>query len=185
MITLGIDPGSRKAGFGVIEKKGRSFSYVASGVLCYHQEKNFLDRMGLIYQSCSELIEKYQPSEIAIESLIYVKSIPSLAKLAQARGAMVAAFMETHKGKVFEYSPNLVKSTVSGHGHASKEGIEKSLKMILGRDLEFSSFDESDALAISLCHFLMRNQPLTVKGHAKASNKGSTLKQAFRHLEKE
>ncbi len=184
MLFLGIDPGSRKAGYGLIKKEGRKFHYVDSGSLRYDKVPSFLDRLGLIYESCEEIIKKYEPDEIAIESLIYVKSVPSLAKLAQARGAMVAAFMKTHQQKVFEYSPNLVKSTVSGHGHANKESIDKSLKLVLGQDLDFKSHDESDALAIALCHALMRGVPVTKKGHAKALKGGTSLKQAFRHLEK-
>ncbi|MCF8057983.1 MAG: crossover junction endodeoxyribonuclease RuvC [Bacteriovoracaceae bacterium] len=184
MLFLGIDPGSRKAGFGLIEQKGRTFKYIDSGSLAYDKVPNFMDRLGLIYESCEALIKSYNPDEVAIESLIYVKSIPSLAKLAQARGAMIAAFMRTHQEKVFEYSPNLVKSTVSGHGHANKESVEKGLKLALGQSLNFKSHDESDALAIALCHGLMRNVPIGKSGHAKASKSGSSLRQAFRHLEK-
>lgn len=184
MLFLGIDPGSRKAGFGLVEQTGRSFKYIESGCLIYDKVPAFMDRLGHIHQSCVELIKMYQPDEIAIESLIYVKSVPSLAKLAQARGAMIAAFMATHQTKVFEYSPNLVKSTVTGHGHTNKEGVDKSLKMLLGTQLEFKTHDESDALAIALCHGLMRGAPLTEKGHAKGKRKGQSLKQAFKHLEK-
>lgn len=184
MLFLGIDPGSRKAGFGLIEQIGKSFRYVDSGCLRYDKIDNFMDRLGVVYRSCSELVEKYQPDEIAVESLIYVKSVPALAKLAQARGAMIAAFMETHQGKIQEYSPNLIKSTVTGHGHANKESVEKSLKMVFGQTLEFKTNDESDAVAIALCHALMRNVPRTVKGHANSRSGGSTLKQAFKHLEK-
>lgn len=183
MRFIGIDPGSRKAGYGVIEIQGRKIKYIDSGVLSYDKVNNFIDRLGLIYTSCVELAGKYDPFEVAFESLIYVKSIPALSKLAQARGAMIAGFMETHQGRVFEYSPNLVKNSVTGHGHSTKEGVEKSLKMIFGGDVEFKRHDESDALAIAVCHALMRNAPATTKGHAGAS-KGSTLKQAFKHLEK-
>ena len=144
MIILGIDPGSRKAGFGLIELEGRKIKYLESGVLRYDCKADFLDRLGNIYKSCEELQLRYRPDEIAIESLIYVKSITSLAKLAQARGAMVAAFMSTHTKKVFEYSPNLVKATVTGHGHAKKESVDKALRMILkGQiDREFKTDDE-------------------------------------------
>lgn len=183
MLFLGIDPGSRKAGYGLIRKVGRSFEYIESGCLRYDKIPDFMDRLGIIYNSCQELIQKHQPDEIAIESLIYVKSVPALAKLAQARGAMIAAFSETHQGKIHEYSPNLVKSTVTGHGHANKESVEKSLKMVFGKEVMFKTNDESDAVAIALCHALMRGVPKTAKGHAKSSRGGSTLKQAFKHLE--
>ncbi len=183
MRFLGIDPGSRKAGYGVIEVKGRQIKYIDSGVMAYDKVDNFIDRLGLIYNSCAELAEIYKPDEIAFETLIYVKSIPSLAKLSQARGAMIAAFMGTHQGKVFEYSPNLIKNSVTGHGHTGKEGVEKSLKMIFGGGIEFKRHDESDALAIAVCHSMLRNMPMSAKGHAGAG-KGRTLKEAFKHLEK-
>ena len=183
MVILGIDPGSRKTGFGLIKKYNKKIEYIASGCLRYDKLPDFMGRLSLIYSSCKELVKRYQPDEIAIESLIYVKSVPALAKLAQARGSMIAAFSETHEKKIFEYSPNLVKSTVSGHGHASKESIEKSLKMIFGQSLDFKTNDESDALAIALCHELMREVPRTFKGHAKSSRGGTSLKKAFKHLE--
>lgn len=153
MLTLGIDPGSLKTGYALLRSDGRKISYVDSGVLRFNKIENFIDRLGIIHQSSLELIEKFSPDCIAIESLIYVKSIPALSKLAQARGAMIAAFVKTHQGKVFEYSPNLIKSSVSGHGHASKEGIQKTLEMIFGK-ISFKTSDESDAIAIALCHFL-------------------------------
>ena len=181
MIILGIDPGSRKTGYGVIEVKGKKLRYLDSGTLRYDKEKDFLSRLGVIHSSCIELVEKYQPDQISFESLIYVKSVTSLAKLAQARGSMIAAFMHTHLGRVFEYSPNLIKSTVSGHGHANKESIEKSMKMIFGQNLEFKTNDESDALAIALTHALLMGNK---SGHSTASSTGSTLKNAFKHLGK-
>lgn len=179
MIILGIDPGSRKAGFGLIELEGRKIKYLESGVLKYDCKKDFLDRLGNIYKSCEELLFRYKPDEIAIESLIYVKNIASLAKLAQARGAMVAAFMNTHSEKVFEYSPNLIKATVTGHGHANKESVDKVLKMILKGQIErdFKTDDESDALAIAVCHSFLRGQP--VKKTEKYFKGGSSLKEAF------
>lgn len=181
MIILGIDPGSRKAGFSVIKQEGKTLSYIASGVLRYDKIDNFLDRLGLIYHSCEKLIEKFSPDEIALESLIYVKSVTSLAKLAQARGAMVAAFMKTHERKVFEYSPNLVKSLVTGFGHADKESVDRSLKLIFKKDLtnvEFKTHDESDAIAIAVAHALSGGK-MNVKNNSRG---GSTLRSAFSHL---
>jgi crossover junction endodeoxyribonuclease RuvC len=181
MIILGVDPGSRKAGYALIEVEGRKFKYITSGVLRYDKIDEFVDRLGVIYKSCEELVEKYQPHEISIESLIYVKSVTALAKLAQARGAMIAGFMKTHQGKVSEYSPNLIKSSVTGHGHASKEGVEKTLSMIFG-PLKFKSNDESDALAIALCHALNRGQ-VKVKNNNKLAQRktgGRSLKDVFK-----
>lgn len=178
MLILGIDPGSRKAGYAVAKLEGKKINYIASGVMKYDHVDPFIDRLGMIYESCRELVEKYRPDEVALESLIYVKSVTALSKLAQARGAMVAAFMSTNQGKVFEYSPNLVKSTVSGHGHASKESVDKALKMIFGKKLEFKTHDESDALAVALCHSLLRGKPLPAQS---GRSSGRSLKSVFKN----
>ncbi len=163
MIILGIDPGSRKAGYALIEVQGKKISYIASGVLKYDHIDEFIDRLGMIYQSCDELMAKFKPDEVSVEALIYVKSVEALSKLAQARGAMVAAFSRTLRGKIFEYSPNTVKSSVTGHGHADKEAIDKAMTMMFGK-LTFKTSDESDALAIAVCHALNRNMKMRMMG---------------------
>lgn len=163
MIILGIDPGSRKAGFALIDVQGKKISYLASGVLKYDHVDEFLERLGMIYETCSDLMVRYKPDEISIEALIYVKSVDALSKLAQARGAMIAAFSRTHKGKVFEYAPNAIKSSVTGHGHADKEAIDKAMNMMFGK-LTFKTSDESDALAIAVCHAFNRNMKMRLMG---------------------
>ncbi|ATH09347.1 crossover junction endodeoxyribonuclease RuvC [Halobacteriovorax marinus] len=176
MKILGIDPGSRKAGWALIEKEGRKTTYLASGVLKYDKIDNFLDRLGVIHQSICELIEEYRPDEVALESLIFVKNVNSLAKLAQARGAMLAAIIPSYQGSVFEYSPTLIKQSVSGYGHADKAAIEKTLGMIFGK-IEFKTNDESDALAIALCHSLGN---AALKGVTKKASRGRSLKSVFK-----
>lgn len=180
MIILGIDPGSRKAGFGLVELKGRKINYLESGVMRYDCKSDFMDRLGNIHDSCAELVKIYRPDHIAIESLIYVKSVTSLAKLAQARGAMIAAFMKTHKERVFEYSPNLVKSTVTGHGHANKESINKALMMMFKNQIQtdFGTDDESDALAIAVCHSILKDH--AVKKSERLFTGGTSLRDAFK-----
>jgi crossover junction endodeoxyribonuclease RuvC len=185
MKILGIDPGSRSAGWALIETTGRKINFLSSGTLKYDKIDNFIDRLGVIYNSIDELMNEHQPDEVSIESLIYVKSVTSLAKLAQARGAMLSAIVQTHTEKVFEYAPNLIKSSVSGYGHADKMAMEKTLKMIFG-DIQFKSNDESDALAIALCHTL--NGGKNIKGPLapkKSSSRGRTLKSVFKHREKQ
>ncbi len=182
MIILGIDPGSRKTGFGVIEVCGKKIRHIDSGVLHFDKAGVFLDRLGLIFNSCRELVKTYRPDEVALESLIFVKNVNSLAKLSQARGAMIAAFHSTHYQKIFEYPPNLVKNAVTGHGHATKESVIKSMQMYFGNQIEFTTHDESDALAIALTHSLLGGDTNMVKGKAKYS-RGRSLKSAFRHLE--
>lgn len=163
MIILGIDPGSRKAGYALIDVQGKKISYISSGVLKYDHVDEFIDRLGMIYRSCDELVKKFQPDEVSIEALIYVKSIEALSKLAQARGAMIAAFSQTKNGKIFEYAPNAIKSSVTGHGHADKESVDKAMNMMFGK-MTFKTSDESDALAIAVCHALNRTMKLKMMG---------------------
>jgi crossover junction endodeoxyribonuclease RuvC len=175
MIILGIDPGSRKAGYAVIRCQGRSLVYVDSGVMTFHHIDNFVDRLRPIYQDCELLIERFHPQAISVESLIYAKSVSSLAKLAQARGAMLAALSKESAVKIFEYSPTLIKSTVSGHGSSDKESVEKALSMIFGKKI-YKSNDESDALAIAVCHALHLGPGFSVRP---ASRKSGSLKSAM------
>ncbi|WP_127715690.1 crossover junction endodeoxyribonuclease RuvC [Halobacteriovorax sp. HLS] len=182
MKILGIDPGSRSAGWALIEVNGRKINFLDSGTLKYAKIDNFVDRLGVIYDSINTLMLEHRPDEVSIEALIFVKSVSSLAKLAQARGAMVAAIVQTRKGKVFEYAPNLIKSTISGYGHADKAAIDKTLQMIFG-ELKFGSHDESDALAIALCHALNSGKQLSTKTTGRPS-KGRTLKSVFKHKER-
>jgi crossover junction endodeoxyribonuclease RuvC len=163
VIILGIDPGSRKAGYALIDVQGKKISYITSGVLKYDKIDEFIERLGMIYQTCDELMTKYRPDEVSIESLIYVKSVDALSKLAQARGAMIAAFSRTHVGKIYEYSPNTIKSSVTGHGHADKDAVDKAMNMMFGK-MTFKTSDESDALAIAVCHAFNRNMKMRLMG---------------------
>lgn len=177
MYILGIDPGSRTTGWAVIEVQGRKFKYINSGVLKFDKTSEFLDRLATISLSIKDIVSLYKPDEISIEALIYVKSVPALSKLAQARGALIAGLSEKYQGKITEYSPNLIKSSVTGHGLASKDSVDRSLSMIFGK-LDFKSHDESDALAIALCHALNRGQRTKIEGKSRRT-KSRTLKQIF------
>ena len=181
MVILGIDPGSRKMGHAVIEKGHSGMKYLTSGVTFYDKEKEFIYRPRAIYKATRQLIRTHSPHHIALEALIHVKNVTSLVKLAQARGAIMACFGESYRGKIFEYAPNQIKQMVAGHGHTSKERVEKVLRMILGMalaDQAFKTDDESDALAIAVCHAMAwgksEGRPL--------KRKAKTLSEAFEHL---
>jgi crossover junction endodeoxyribonuclease RuvC len=156
MIVLAIDPGSVTAGYALLQQEGRKINYITSGILSFNSEDQFLDRIKDIYDQTLELVNQHNPDEVALESLIFVKSPSALIKLSQSRGAMLAALTQKFHRKIYEYSPNLVKSTVTGHGHADKEGIQKVLQQYLGLT-NFKSHDESDAISIALCHLLNKN----------------------------
>lgn len=185
MIVLAIDPGSVTAGYALLRKEGRKITYITSGILKFDGKVKFLHRVKNIFEQTESLLGAYSPDEIALESLIYVKSPDALMKLAQSRGTMLAALSRNYHEKIFEYSPNLVKSTVTGHGHADKEGIQKFLKQYLGIS-DFKTHDESDACAIALCHLLNRDVRLPVEKKKRSSGKsGSGLAAALSHRIKE
>ena len=183
MIVLAIDPGSVTAGYALLQQDGRKINYIASGILKFNSDDVFLHRVKDIYDQTLKLTEEYSPDEIAMESLIFVKSPTALIKLAQSRGTMLAALTQKFHQKIYEYSPNLVKSSVTGHGHADKEAIQKTLQQYLGLT-NFKSHDESDAVAIALCHLLNRNlTTLNIPKKKKVSTKkmGNGLAAALAH----
>ncbi len=185
MIVLAIDPGSVTAGYALLKKEGRKIQYVASGILKFKSEDEFLHRIKDIYEQTFALIEKYQPDEVALESLIFVKSPTALIKLAQSRGTMLAALTQKYHQKIHEYAPNLIKSTVTGYGHADKEGIQKVLLQYFGLS-NFKTHDESDAVAIALCHLLSRGSAeALLQKTVKVKKTGRGLAGALAHRIKE
>jgi crossover junction endodeoxyribonuclease RuvC len=153
MLVLGIDPGSVTTGWALLKSEGTKVHYVASGVLCFNKKMKFLERLSEIKKKSDELLSQLKPTVIAMESLIFVKSPTSLIKLAQTRGIILSSIVEKYEGRIFEYSPNLVKSSAVGHGHADKESVKKVLDMLLG-EREYKTHDESDAVAVALCHIV-------------------------------
>lgn len=155
---LGIDPGSRFLGFALIESElGKPLRYIRSGTIKFNPKEPLIDRLGQLYQSGEFLRKEFAPDEVAIEALIYVKSVVSLRKLAEARGALIASFAshEEFRGRIFEYAPNLVKSTVSGFGHADKLSVEKALSLLFNKKIQHQTSDDSDALAVAVTHALL------------------------------
>jgi crossover junction endodeoxyribonuclease RuvC len=153
---LGVDPGSIKAGMAVLEVAGSKIKLCESVTLRFSKQ-DFLGRLKEIYQHTYELCLQFAPHQLAFEALIYRKSPQSLIKLSQARGAMISACLNAASVPIAEYAPNLIKTTVAGHGHASKASVDKMLQLTLGRH-QFSSEDASDAAAVALCHaFYLRS----------------------------
>lgn len=184
MRILGIDPGSLKAGYAIVEVNGKKINLIHSGVFSFGKDQDFFSRLIELNYKTKEIIKEFQPEECALESLIYVKNVSSLAKLSQARGAMISALDGMDSNKIFEYSPNLIKSMVSGHGHSSKEAIEKMVQLFIGKKLSFKTSDESDALAIAICHSLLRDERGAQNILRSSHSKARSLKDHFKHLEK-
>lgn len=146
---LGIDPGSRLTGFGVIDETATGYQYIASGCLRIKGD-DFPLRLKQIFAGISDIVEQYQPTEMAIEQVFMHKNADSALKLGQARGAAICA-VQLFDIPVFEYAARQVKQAVVGKGSADKLQVQQMVKILLGITGELQ-IDASDALGISLCH---------------------------------
>jgi crossover junction endodeoxyribonuclease RuvC len=148
-IILGIDPGSRKTGFGVICREGARNSYVGSGVIRI-PEVALPERLKIIFDAINEVIARYQPQEVAIENVFMAKSAGSALKLGQARGAAIVAAV-SHNLSVSEYEARKVKQSVVGTGAATKAQVQHMVRTLLALPGDPQE-DAADALAVALCH---------------------------------
>ena len=146
---LGIDPGSRITGYGVVESTPRGLRYIASGCIRV-QSDDFPQRLKQIFDGVTEVIALYKPQQMAIEQVFMHKNADSALKLGQARGAAICATMNQHL-PVFEYAARQVKQALVGKGSAEKQQVQHMVKILLSIQGEMQ-IDASDALAISLCH---------------------------------
>lgn len=146
---LGIDPGSRQTGYGLIDTDGMQSVHIDSGCI-YAKGESFPQRLGYIFQHVSELIVEYQPTELSIEQVFVNKNVDSALKLGQARGAAICAAVQGGLS-VHEYTPKAVKSAVVGTGNATKEQVQHMMSMLLKLEKGLQA-DQADALGIALCH---------------------------------
>lgn len=146
---LGIDPGSRITGFGVIEVDGQHLHYVTSGCI-RTGEPDLVDRLRVIFEGVNGVIREQQPDEFAIERVFVNRNADSALKLGQARGAALVAGV-TGSLPVFEYSATQVKQALVGRGHAGKGQIQHMVRVLLALSEELQE-DAADALAVAICH---------------------------------
>jgi len=147
--VLGIDPGSRVTGYGVIEQTPRGLVYVASGCI-RPRESEFVARLGEIWHGMQALIAQFQPDEVAIEEVFLASNPASALKLGQARGVAIAAAVADRR-PVAEYAARRVKLAVVGTGRATKEQVQHMVRVLLRLPVSPSA-DAADALAIAICH---------------------------------
>ncbi len=147
---IGIDPGLRNTGWGVIETEGSKLTYIADGSVHSEADAELATRLLQIHSQLVAVIAEYHPDEAAIEETFVNKDARATLKLGQARGAaMLAPAMAGLP--VAEYAPNTVKKSVVGAGHAEKEQVKHMVKLLLPKAL-LKSADSVDALAIAICH---------------------------------
>lgn len=154
-IILGIDPGSRITGYGVIEQHGARLTYLGSGCIKLARTGGtttipLATRLKMIHDGVSELIQQFQPTDFAIEQVFMARNPDSALKLGQARGAAIVA-AAVHGLPVEEYAARAVKQAVVGTGGADKEQVQHMVKQILKLP-RMPQADAADALAVAICH---------------------------------
>lgn len=150
MKVLGIDPGSRITGYGIIITEGNRLIHLDNGAIFTDPRKEFSLRLLAVYQGLSEIIDRFRPDAMAVENIFFATNVQSALKLGQARGAAIVAGVNAGV-PVFEYTALQVKQAVVGHGRAAKEQVQQMIKVLLNLP-EIAQADASDALAVAVCH---------------------------------
>ena len=151
MIILGIDPGYATIGYGVIEKNGSKLTAIDYGVISTPKDESIAYRLAMIYEAMNKIIEKFKPDEIAIEELFFKTNITTGIKVAQARGViLLSATMQC--GKLYEYTPLMIKQALTGNGRAEKRQVQYMVQMLLKLKSIPKPDDAADALAAAVCH---------------------------------
>jgi crossover junction endodeoxyribonuclease RuvC len=147
---IGIDPGLRRTGWGVIECLGSRLSFVAAGTILPDEALALADRLCVIHDALADVVHAHMPEEAAVEATFVNRDAAATLKLGQARG--IAMLVPARAGiAVAEYAPNAVKKAVVGAGHAEKRQIRMMVSVLLPR-ATFDTDDSADALAIAICH---------------------------------
>jgi len=149
-IIIGIDPGSRITGYGIIAAEGRSWRYIDSGCIRMNTEQALPDRVKTIFSSLTELIQHWQPTQASVEQVFLSNNADSALKLGQARGAALAALVSQNI-PVAEYSARQIKLAVVGTGAAEKAQVQHMVMHLLKLD-KAPQADAADGLAAAICH---------------------------------
>lgn len=168
MIVLGIDPGTRHFGWGVVAKNGTRLVHIAHGVIEPDERTSIADRLVVIERELEIVVQTHAPQEASVEALFFAKDATAASKLGHARG--VALLVCARAGlPIGEYPPARVKRTVSGNGRADKHQVAQMIRVLLGL-LHAPVSDAADALALAVTH--LQQSPYSVE----AANRASTTK---------
>lgn len=151
MLILGLDPGSRHTGFGLIDRQGSRLACVGHGRISLPRDMPLPARLARLSRELEALVRAHAPDVAVLESLYHGVNPRSLIVLAQARGALVAT-LALQGLEVHEYTPAEVKTAVVGHGRADKEQVGQMVRLVLGLTREPMPADASDALAVAICY---------------------------------
>jgi len=151
-IILGIDPGTTIMGFGLIKVSGKKMTFIQMNELQLKKLDNHYIKLKYIFDRTLELIDTYNPDEIAIEAPFFGKNVQSMLKLGRAQGVAMAAGL-SREIPITEYLPKKIKMAITGNGNASKEQVAKMLQNLLGLKSLPKNLDATDGLAAAVCHF--------------------------------
>ena len=146
---IGIDPGSRITGYGIIDICGAEFQFVSCGVVKSTPSQKFPQRLKELYDGVNAVVREHKPTCAAVEDIFFAKNPMSALKLGQARGAIIMALMTNHL-LVDEFTAKQVKQAVAGYGQASKAQVQHMVRVLLGLTSSPSE-DASDALGVAIC----------------------------------
>ncbi|MBQ7413264.1 MAG: crossover junction endodeoxyribonuclease RuvC [Alphaproteobacteria bacterium] len=152
---LGLDPGLRHTGWGVVDKEGPRFRFISAGVINPDDSLSLPERLAELHEGLKKIITDFSPDEAAVEETFVNKNPNSTLKLGQARGVVILT-PALFGLRVAEYTPNQIKKMIVGAGHADKNQVDMMVRTLLKTVPEHIPPDASDALAIALCHGFMR-----------------------------
>lgn len=176
-IILGIDPGTRFMGYGVIMIEQGQLKLLQYGVITLTKYNTPELRLKKIFERISQIINEFSPDEVALEAPFYGKNVQSMLKLGRAQGVAMSAAL--NKGiPIKEYSPKSVKQAVTGNGNASKEQVAAMLEATFKMKLEQKLFDATDAIGIALCHYYQDNSIMKARATVKKAPKTKAEKNA-------
>jgi crossover junction endodeoxyribonuclease RuvC len=155
MRVLGIDCGTERTGYGVIESDGRAHRMVAAGVIRTSPKEPLETRLAAIAAGLRKLISEHAPQAAAVEAVFYSNNVKTALKLAHVRGVALLTIAEAGL-ELGEYSPLEIKTSVVGYGRAEKRQVQMMVRSLLGLEREVESEDASDAVAVAICHATRR-----------------------------
>lgn len=149
-ITLGIDPGTARLGYGLI-RGGLQPQLIDAGVIETWPDEPMPDRLVTLYDASCELIEEFHPDVLAIEQLFFARNVTTAISVGQARGVVILAAAQAGI-PVAEYTPSEIKHAIAGYGKADKQQMQEMVRMILNLRTAPQPDDAADALAVAICH---------------------------------
>jgi len=155
---LGIDPGTTVTGYGLVEVRDKKPVILQMGNITPGKYSDHYQRLKVLHERALHLVKTYQPDVMAIEAPFYGKNVQSMLKLGRGQGVIMAAAL-MHGVPIHEYAPLLVKQAITGMGRASKEQVAYFLQKVYNLKEMEAVLDETDAVAVAICHFIQLNKP--------------------------